>query len=214
VSSLLSVLDTPIVNNVIPFRKKQDFIETYQDDLLASDCEKVIEQAENESWYESKTIVADNGEKIEGMIEKEKRDSFQQDYSTMQMVPEHQPLLFFTGHCLQHYLKKFPFADKFPAFSVTEKYNILKYEKDQAYHTTHSDYFPNGYASRRHLTGVFFLSNVSEGGELVFPQQNLEIKPERGKLVIFPTGWTHAHHTMPVLSDEVRYVFQLWWSFE
>jgi len=60
----------------------------------------------------------------------------------------------------------------------------------------------------------FFLSNVSEGGELVFPQQNLEIKPERGKLVIFPTSWTHAHHTMPVLSDEVRYVFQLWWSFE
>ena len=60
-SSLLSVLDAPIVNNVIPFRKKQDFIETYQDDLLVSDCEKVIEQAENESWYESKTIVADNG---------------------------------------------------------------------------------------------------------------------------------------------------------
>ena len=132
-SSLLSVLDAPIVNNVISFRKKQDFIETYQDDLLVSDCEKVIEQAENESWYESQTIVAGNGEKIEGMIEKEKRDSFQQDYSTMQMVPEHQPLLFFTGHCLQHYLKKFPFADKFPAFSVTEKYNILKYEKDQAY---------------------------------------------------------------------------------
>ena len=78
-SSLLSVLDAPIVNNVIPFRKKQDFIETYQDDLLASDCEKVIEQAENESWYESKTIVADNGEKVEGMIEKEKRDSFQKD---------------------------------------------------------------------------------------------------------------------------------------
>ena len=81
-------------------------------------------------------------------------------------------------------------------------------------HTTHSDYFPNGYASRRHLTGVFFLSNVSEGGELVFPQQNLEIKPKRGKLVIFPSGWTHAHHTMPVLSDDLRYVFQLWWSFE
>ena len=57
------------------------------------------------------------------------------------------------------------------------------------------------------------MSDVSEGGELVFPQQDLEIKPERGKLVIFPSGWTHDHHTMPVLSDEVRYVFQLWWSF-
>ena len=59
-----------------------------------------------------------------------------------------------------------------------------------------------------------YLSNVSEGGELVFPEHGLEVKPEMGKLVIFPSGWTHSHHTMPVKSDETRYVFQLWWSFD
>ena len=48
----------------------------------------------------------------------------------------------------------------------------------------------------------------------MFPQQGVSVKPKAGKMIIFPSGWTHAHHTLPVLSDDVRYVFQLWWSFD
>tara|TARA_R100000664_G_scaffold23194_1_gene32792 strand:+ start:91 stop:657 length:567 start_codon:yes stop_codon:yes gene_type:complete len=183
------------------------FIEIYETDFL--NVSDVIKNAESREWQPA--LVGGN----EGFnVNKDFRDSFIQKYDVSNSFPIHVPVLNYANACLEKYLEKYPDACKFPPFDLEETYNILKYHTGQAYHAIHADYFPEGYLSRRHLTGVCFLSNVSEGGELVFPEHGLEIKPEVGKLVIFPSGWTHSHHTMPVKSDETRYVFQLWWSFD
>jgi hypothetical protein len=120
-------------------------------------------------------------------------------------------LLTFAEECLGDYLEKLPQANEFPPFAVQERYNVLKYEPGQAYHGVHSDYSPNSGNSRRHLTFVCFLNTVEEGGELEFTQQGIQVRPVEGRAVIFPSGWTHAHHTL--VASEDRYVFQLWWSF-
>ena len=179
------------------------FVETFTTEGL--DFSQVIERAEDKGW--------ENALVTRGNLDTQMRDSSIQYCKTSDLLDEHKKLLEFFSNGLNVYLKMHPIADQFPSFNVAETFNILKYEKGQAYHSTHSDYFPQGPMRLRHLTGICFMSDVSEGGELVFPQQDLEIKPEQGKLVIFPSGWTHAHHTKPVLSNDVRYVFQLWWSF-
>ena len=196
-------LESPVEEKVVKSNIETGFVETFKTESL--DFSNIIKKAEDKGW--------DNALVTGGNLIKELRDSSIQYNKVSDFSDEHKDLLNFFANSLNIYLGLHPIANDFPAFSVSETFNILKYEKGQGYHSTHTDYFPHGPTNLRHLTGICFMSDVSEGGELVFPQQDLEIKPERGKLVIFPSGWTHAHHTMPVLSDEVRYVFQLWWSF-
>lgn len=196
-------LESPVEEKVVKSNIETGFVETFKTESL--DFSNIIKKAEDKGW--------ENALVTGGNLIKELRDSSIQYNKVSDFSDEHKDLLNFFANSLNIYLGLHPIANDFPAFSVSETFNILKYEKGQGYHSTHTDYFPHGPTNLRHLTGICFMSDVSEGGELVFPQQDLEIKPERGKLVIFPSGWTHAHHTMPVLSDEVRYVFQLWWSF-
>ena len=90
--------------------------------------------------------------------------------------------------------------------------NVIKYNPGQAYHSAHSDYAPfHSVMERRHMTFIMFLNSVADGGELEFVGQNLKITPEEGKAIVFPSGWTHSHRSLP--SSETRYIFQLWWSF-
>tara|TARA_R110002020_G_scaffold470135_1_gene695677 strand:- start:12 stop:617 length:606 start_codon:yes stop_codon:yes gene_type:complete len=196
-------LESPVEEKVVESNIETSFVETFKTENL--DFSKIIKTAEDKGW--------ENALVTGGNLVKELRDSSIQYNKISDFSDEHKNLLDFFANSLNIYLGLHPIANDFPTFSVSETFNILKYEKGQAYHSTHADYFPYGLTNLRHLSGVCFMSDVSEGGELVFPQQDLEIKPERGKLVIFPSGWTHAHHTMPVLSDDLRYVFQLWWSF-
>jgi hypothetical protein len=48
-------------------------------------------------------------------------------------------------------------------------------------------------SSRRELAIVIYLNDVEEGGETFFPIQNIAVKPEAGKVVWFPAGFTHPH---------------------
>ena len=142
------------------------------------------------------------------------RDSDQIPFDVRPPVINHQPLLNFASGCLDHYLASLPQANNFPTFRVEECYNLIRYKPGQAFHGVHADYSPHrGQAlPSRHLSFVLFLNTIEDGGELEFPQQNLFVKPEEGKGVLFPSGWTHAHHTLPA-KTETRYVIQLWWSF-
>lgn len=182
-------------------------------------CVATIDQAEKSDLWEESHCWGSSGYDDTGSMGHypNYRDSDQIAYSVYgQPVLEHQPLLNFAGKCLSHYLESLPQANNFPSFRVEECYNIIRYKAGQAFHGVHSDYSPNVGQGlpNRHLSFVMFLNTIEgEGGELEFPQQNLFVKPKEGVGVIFPSGWTHAHHTLPT-KTETRYVLQLWWSFE
>jgi hypothetical protein len=60
----------------------------------------------------------------------------------------------------------------------------------------------------RLATLVLYLNDVPRGGETWFPLQNIKVKPERGKAIMFPVGFTHPHEVLP--TETVRYVMQTW----
>ena len=189
------------------------FVNIYATDPSAVLCKDIIEHSETREWDDSQVVgkYSDNTD-AEGQTIREQRDSQQQSYPSYGRPEVHGPMLDWFARCLNSYLAMFPPANDFPTFSVHEHYQVVRYLDGQAFHAVHNDYYPYGHLNRRHLTGVAFLNDVAVGGELMFPQQDRWVKPTAGNLVIFPSGWTHAHKTLPPVGQS-RYVFQVWWGF-
>jgi hypothetical protein len=63
----------------------------------------------------------------------------------------------------------------------------------------------------RYASVVIHLNTVTEGGELIFTNQNKSIKTEEGKLVVFPPYGMFGHYTTP--SNQVREVLVSWFVY-
>jgi prolyl 4-hydroxylase len=61
----------------------------------------------------------------------------------------------------------------------------------------------------RDLSVVYFLNDGFTGGELVFPEIDLVVKPEAGTLVCFPSDHHYIHGVNPVISGQ-RYTIVTW----
>jgi hypothetical protein len=67
--------------------------------------------------------------------------------------------------------------------------------------------------SRRQLVAVWYLNDVEgPGGETEFSFQDVKIRPEAGKLLLFPPFWTHEHRGV-TLEQGVKYIATTWVVF-
>lgn len=67
--------------------------------------------------------------------------------------------------------------------------------------------------SQRQLVALWYLNDVSgPGGETEFLYQDVRIKPEEGKLLLFPPFWTHEHRGAELLTG-VKYIATTWVVF-
>lgn len=65
----------------------------------------------------------------------------------------------------------------------------------------------------RQLVAVWYLNDVAgPGGETEFRHQQVKVKPETGKLLIFPPFWTHEHRGV-TLEAGVKYIATTWVQF-
>jgi hypothetical protein len=127
--------------------------------------------------------------------------------------PSHEPLLEITQTALERYMVTRPEAGEDWGFTATE-YSVLRYRPGQAYHAAHSDAAPweTNTASKRHLTLVLYLNTPEEGGEIVFPTQEVTVAPTLGTVLIHPAGWTHRHKTLPVVTG-IKYALVVFYHF-
>ena len=78
---------------------------------------------------------------------------------------------------------------------------LRKYNANNGgYHYPHHDC---GKGSNRILAGLIYLNTCIEGGETEFPIIGRKYKPIEGKMIIFPSYFTHNHFSH--LSEEDRY---------
>ncbi|MDH3563518.1 MAG: 2OG-Fe(II) oxygenase, partial [Gammaproteobacteria bacterium] len=90
-------------------------------------------------------------------------------------------------------------------------YNMQRYQPGEYYHW-HVDGGP-GEFSQRQLVAIWYLNDVEgPGGETEFALQEVSIKPEEGKLILFPPFWTHIHRAVP-MEQGVKYIATTWVSF-
>jgi hypothetical protein len=91
------------------------------------------------------------------------------------------------------------FKDSFPLSHAFEEFRIKKYNPNGIdrfeTHVDVDDYS----SSKRFLSFFWYLNDVQNGGETVF--NDLEIKPSKGKLVVFPPLWMFPHRGNPPISE-------------
>lgn len=56
--------------------------------------------------------------------------------------------------------------------------------------------------SNRYLVMLWYLNDVSEGGETRFPQLGIAVKPAVGRLLMFPPYWMYQHEGVPPRSGD------------
>lgn len=67
--------------------------------------------------------------------------------------------------------------------------------------------------SQRQLVAVWYLNDVAgPGGETEFLFQDVKVKPQKGKLALFPPFWTHEHRGV-TLQQGVKYIATTWVVF-
>ena len=90
-----------------------------------------------------------------------------------------------------------------------ECFQIQKYDKNKGkyvYHIDESiDYGKNRY---RVITYLWYLNDVIQGGETEFFSK-VRIKPESGKLILFPSTWTYPHCSKVPISND-KYIITGW----
>ena len=66
--------------------------------------------------------------------------------------------------------------------------------------------------ANRYLVILWYLNDVDEGGETVFPQLDYSVAARTGRLLIFPPYWMYQHEGMPPLSGE-KYILSTYLLF-
>ncbi len=104
--------------------------------------------------------------------------------------------------------------EAFPYFKGPFKdigYQVQRYRPGEYYHW-HIDGGSHE-LSQRQLVALWYLNDVpGPGGETDFLFQQVSIRPERGKLVLFPPFWTHEHRAA-ALPEGLKYIATTWVVF-
>lgn len=72
---------------------------------------------------------------------------------------------------------------------------------------------PYDMGTLRNIGVLLYLNTLASGGELIFPLQRRSITPEAGKLLIFPSAFTHPHQVMPSFTED-RYALRFNYGIE
>lgn len=84
-------------------------------------------------------------------------------------------------------------------FSGIEGAQMLRYGVNEGHYKTHTD---SGPGAPRIFSAVLYLNDVEEGGETHFPVFDVSVKPEKNKLVLFPSNYMYKHAALPPISNE------------
>jgi len=106
------------------------------------------------------------------------------------------------------------FRETYPFFKGPFKdmgYGLQRTNPGEHYHW-HIDGGSHDF-SHRQLVAIWYLNDVDgPGGETEFLFQDIKIKPELGKLILFPPFWTHEHRGV-TLDKGVKYIATTWVVF-
>lgn len=106
------------------------------------------------------------------------------------------------------------FKQSFPYFAGPFKddgYAIQRTDAGEYYHW-HIDGGSHDFAMRQ-LVAIWYLNSLNDqGGETEFQYQNIKIRPEAGKLLLFPPFWTHLHRGKTLQSGS-KYIATTWVVF-
>jgi len=181
------------------------FIFEFKNALNKDNCSNIIQRFESSTDEQYQGKIGQNYK--EDLNVKRSTDLFISGKDNWKDVDQ---LLFSAlANSLNVFKKKFDFFDG-PFKDMG--YAIQRTNSGEFYHW-HVDGGSHEFSSRQ-LVAIFYLNDLSDdqGGKTEFLNQNLSIKPETGKLILFPPFWTHKHRGQIVSSGQ-KYIATTWIVF-
>ena len=105
---------------------------------------------------------------------------------------------------LQDYFSLYPYSQK-NIKSREKTMHLLKY-KESGFLPAHSDH---GISSRV-LSALLYLNDDYEGGNIKFEHAGVNLKPEAGSLLFFPSNYIYIHEVSAITSG-IRYALPNWY---
>ena len=189
-----------------------NYIQEYKNSLSSEFCQNVIELFENNPDKKPGRVVSGVYPDIKHTTDLSFNNNFIDDKWLKIEEHLHKELQTKLLVYIQH-LETSSCYNYFKHISLlTDKGFICqRYIKNEGFYTFHQDgLYDRQYKSSRLLTFIWYLNDVSEGGETEF-WGSYKVKPEEGKLVIFPSSWIFPHRgCMPISSN--KYIVTGWLS--
>lgn len=111
--------------------------------------------------------------------------------------------------CVLAYFKEFGKLNIAPL--KVDQVDFLKYEKGKGFYGPHVDAAHKA-VGHRVLSLILYLYDVEEGGETEFPLCHRRVKPETGKLLMFPSFFGFLHQSNKVISNS-KYILATFTTF-
>lgn len=108
--------------------------------------------------------------------------------------------------CFNEYVRVFGHLRTVPMYSCVQKVQMTP--AGGGYHVWHDENSHLEHANRC-LVWMIYLNDDYEGGETEFLYYKKRVQPEKGKLLIWPAGMTHAHRGGLVLKG-TKYIVTGW----
>ena len=187
--------------------KNPNFIGAYniENDSL---CERIV------SFFEENKDLQSQGAVGDGVDEKIKKST---DITIYPNNLKEEKFFLFKDYlnslnkCYQDYRETYPFLKKFIKKVDLGYFNIQKYLPGGHFAELHSER-----TSLQNLHRLFawmtYLNDVDDGGTTDFDYFDIKVKPEKGKTLIWPAEWTHAH-TGSILKSGKKYIITGWMHF-
>lgn len=176
------------------------FIETYFVDKNL--CDNLILFFNKNEYYKCHGEVGvKDGKKVDKSIKESTDVTFHND-------TKHKDIQYFfevLSVCLKKYIEKYSLNHKIKTeycsvismFPPLGGFKIPHYERTSIVN------------SKRQLVYMLYLNDVTDGGETEFIHQKIKMKAEKGKLVIWPSDFTHLHRGI-VSPTQVKYIATGW----
>ena len=102
---------------------------------------------------------------------------------------------------------------EFPDSWDFESFRIKRYDPARGDEfRTHADGY-NLVSAKRFLVCFWYLNDVEEGGETVFPRLGIRVRPQAGRLIMFPPFWMFDHAGLPPRSGP-KYIISTYFLFD
>lgn len=167
-------------------------------------CDEVVRRFEEQPQHHREGVIGQTGS-LEHAV-KRTTDLVVSDKAGWEDVDQ----MFFRGiaAALQEFRETFPYF-KGPFKDLG--YQVQRYRPGEYYHW-HIDGGSHQF-SQRQLVALWYLNDVpGPGGETEFLYQDISVRPEKGKLILFPPFWTHEHRAAE-LKQGVKYIATTWVVF-
>ena len=194
----------------------RDFIGVFPGAVSDASCDRIVEyylDAENDARVQTRqrqegVSVTDKETSFTGINENVVFKNDEYAFAGRQIFDEFTLAIW---ECYAQYKTEYGVLDTLTPHRLYKDVKIQCTRPGQGYHVWHCEHDGRGMGARMMLA-MLYLNDVPDGGETEFLYQKRRVKPEKGTLLLCPSGYTHTHRGNPPLGGD-KYIINGWVEF-